>query len=256
MLTLSDRFRIRGCVRDIKSKQEMGPIRRYFGDRLASVQIVSCDLSSKESMDRVVEGSTYVIHIASPVPGPDVRYEEEVINPAVSGTIYVLEAATKYRVKRVVMTSSINACCEFRKGFKPDVIDDSYWSDIAAPNMSAYTKSKLFAEEAAWNFVNTITTNHKQGPYHRVELVTLLPGFVVGRCIATGRHTSTSIIRQFMNGQIDHIPKQKISIVDVEDVAIAHLRACTVEKASGHRIILSAETMWITDIAKTLHETY
>ena len=200
MLTLGDRFRIRGCVRDINSRQEMGPIRRYFGDRLASIQIVSCDLSSKESMERVVEGSTFVIHIASPVPGPDVRFEEEVINPAVSGTMYVLEAATKVRVKRVVMTSSISACCEFRKGFAPEVIDDSYWSDLGAPNMSAYTKSKLFAEEAAWNFVNTIPTNPKHGVYHRVELVTLLPGFVVGKCIATGKHTSTSIVRQFMHG--------------------------------------------------------
>jgi len=93
MLTLSDRFRIRGCVRDLMSKQEMGPLRRYFGERLATVQIVSCDLSNKESMNKVVEGSTYVIHIASPVPGPHVRYEEEVINPAVSGVMYLLEAA-------------------------------------------------------------------------------------------------------------------------------------------------------------------
>jgi dihydroflavonol-4-reductase len=78
---------------------------------------MSCDLRSKESMDKVVEGSTYVIHIASPVPGPNVRYEEEVINPAVSGTMYILEAAQKYKVKRVVMTSSLSACSEFKKGF-------------------------------------------------------------------------------------------------------------------------------------------
>lgn len=107
--------------------------------------------------------------------------------------------------------------------------------------MSAYTKSKLLSEEAAWNFVNTIPKNLKQGPYHKVELVTLLPGFVVGRCIATGKHTSTSIIKQFMQGEIDYIPRQQVSIVDVEDVALAHLRACIVEKAGGHRIILSAE---------------
>jgi dihydroflavonol-4-reductase len=243
---LSDRFRIRGCVRDLKSKQEMGPLRRYFGERLATVQIVSCDLSNKLSMDKVVEGSTYVIHIASPVPGPNVRYEEEVINPAVSGVMYILEAAQKYKVKRVVMTSSICACSEFKNGIVPKVIDDSYWSDMGSPNMSAYTKSKLLSEEAAWNFVNTIPT---RGPYHRVELVTLLPGFVVGRCITTGKNTSTSIIKQFMQGKFECIPMQQVSICDVEDVAIAHLRACTVEKAGGHRIILSAKSIWISEIA-------
>lgn len=47
-----------------------------------------------------------------------------------------------------------------------------------------------------------------------------------------------------------------MSIVDVEDVAIAHLRAILVEKAGGHRIILSAESMWISDIAKTLNDEF
>ena len=124
---------------------------------------------------------------------------------------------------------------------------------MSAPNMSAYTKSKLLAEEAAWNFINTIPT---KGPYHKIELVTLLPGFVVGKCIATGRNTSTSVIKQFLQGEIDYIPKKQVSIVDVEDVAIAHLRACTVEKAAGHRIIISANTVWLSDIAKILHDEF
>ena len=37
LLTLSERFRIRGCVRDKRSKQEMGPLRKYFGERLNTV---------------------------------------------------------------------------------------------------------------------------------------------------------------------------------------------------------------------------
>ena len=71
----------------------MQPLRKYFGERLKLVDIMSCDLSSKASMDKVVEGSMYVIHLASPVPGSDVRYEEVIINPAISGTMFILEAA-------------------------------------------------------------------------------------------------------------------------------------------------------------------
>ena len=55
-----------------------------------------------------------MIHLASPVPGPVVKYEEEVINPAVSGVMYILEAAQKFKVKRLVLTSSITACSEFK----------------------------------------------------------------------------------------------------------------------------------------------
>lgn len=248
---LTGKFRIRGCVRDKRSKQEMNPIRKFFGERLQEVEIVSCDLSSKASMERVVEGSTYVIHLASPVPGPSVVYEEEVINPAVSGTMYILEAAQKFGVKRVVMTSSLTTCSEFKSGNFPDVIDDSHWSDMSSPNMSAYSKSKLLAEEAAWNFVKTTPANR-----HKVELVTLLPGFVIGKCITSGKNTSTSTIKKFMEGELDCIPRKQVSIVDVEDVAIAHLRACTVEAAAGHRIILSAGTLWMSEIAKTLNDEF
>lgn len=87
-----------------------------------------------------------------------------------------------------------------------------------------------------------------------MELVTLLPGFVVGKYITAGPNTSVQLIKQMMLGEIEFLPKKQISIVDVEDVAVAHLRACTVEKAGGHRIILSAKTMWLRDIAQTLHD--
>ena len=120
---------------------------------------MSCDLSSFESMERVVAGSTYVIHLASPVPGPHVRYEEEVINPAVSGVLHIFEAATRHKVKRIVMTSSLCACSEFKTGELPPIIDETYWSDMSSPNLSAYSKSKMLSEEAAWNFVNTIPAN-------------------------------------------------------------------------------------------------
>lgn len=93
--------------------------------------------------------------------------------------------------------------------------------------MSAYSKSKLLAEESAWNFVNTIPLSKIDT--HKVELVTILPGFVVGKYITAGKNTSTSVIKQFMLGNFQYIPKKQFSVVDVEDVAIAHLRACTVE---------------------------
>ena len=84
----------------------------------------------------------------------------------------------------------------------------------------------------------------------------MLPGFVVGKCITSGKNTSTSTIKKFMEGDLDCIPRKQVSVVDVEDVAIAHLRACTVEAAAGHRIILSGGTLWMSEIAKTLHDEF
>src|ERR1700760_4284201 len=63
--------------------------------------------------DKVVQGATYVIHVASPITssykeGDD--FEKHFIEPAVKGTLNVLTASQKTSsVKRVVITSSVVA---------------------------------------------------------------------------------------------------------------------------------------------------
>lgn len=56
-----------------------------------------------------MKGCQYVIHMASPFPVANPIDENEIIEPAVEGTINVLEACSKAQVKRVVLTSSIVA---------------------------------------------------------------------------------------------------------------------------------------------------
>lgn len=52
----------------------------------------------------------YVLHTASPFPAAAPRDEDEVIKPAVEGTLSVLRAcADSGTVKRVVLTSSCSA---------------------------------------------------------------------------------------------------------------------------------------------------
>lgn len=52
-------------------------------------------------------GVDYIIHIASPFPLKNPDDENEIIGPAVIGTLAVMEAAKVNRVKRVVITSSV-----------------------------------------------------------------------------------------------------------------------------------------------------
>lgn len=62
-----------------------------------------------ESFDKAIEGCDLVVHTASPFPPKEPKDENEIIKPAVEGTLAVLRAAHKHGVKRVVITSSCSA---------------------------------------------------------------------------------------------------------------------------------------------------
>ena len=60
-----------------------------------------------------LEGCTALMHVASPFPNvaeKDVK-EDDVVKPAVEGTMRVLKAAVKAKLKKVVLTSSCAAVC-------------------------------------------------------------------------------------------------------------------------------------------------
>ncbi len=57
-----------------------------------------------------VRGCTYVLHVATPVPLKQPKDANEVLKPAVDGTLHVLRAAANEpTVKRIVLCSSIVA---------------------------------------------------------------------------------------------------------------------------------------------------
>jgi dihydroflavonol-4-reductase len=68
---------------------------------------VDADLLDAAALDKAIEGATYVVHTASPVIGSN--NEDELVKPAVEGTMAVLHSAHKHRVKRLVITSSMAA---------------------------------------------------------------------------------------------------------------------------------------------------
>ena len=106
----SDKFTIRGVVRDKENEVKVGPLYEYFSaEQMAKVELVSADLNDEEAIEKAIEGSTYVIHTASPVAVADPTDESELVTPAVNGAINVMKACQKHKVQRIVMTSSITA---------------------------------------------------------------------------------------------------------------------------------------------------
>ena len=63
-------------------------------------------------MAEACAGATYIVHTASPFTITKPKHENELIEPAVNGTMAIMRAAAENKVKRVVITSSIASICE------------------------------------------------------------------------------------------------------------------------------------------------
>lgn len=156
-------------MRDPTNQDKLIPLRKAAGDELLNtLELVAVDLLDPESIDKAVAGCNYVVHTASPISIKPPEDENELIKPAVEGTLAVLRAAVKHKVKRVVVTSS--GLTVYLKKEPKAVLTEEDWSDPEA--LMAYEKSKYLAEKAAWDFVNSLPADQK------IELVVCIPGLV------------------------------------------------------------------------------
>lgn len=106
------------------------------------------------------------------------------------------------------------------------------------------------AEKAAWDFLAKLPEDEK------FEVVTINPSMILGPNMVNGDFTSGQIIAQFMNGKMNTCPKISFPMVDVREVAQAHLMGIKVEEARNKRYILSAESLWFKDMGAILKEKY
>ncbi len=61
---------------------------------------------------------------------------------------------------------------------------------------------------------------------------------------------------KLLSGKFPGMPKVMMQIVDVRDVAQAHLQAIKIEGAKNKRFILSSDSVWFKEMADVLREKY
>jgi dihydroflavonol-4-reductase len=138
------------------------------------------------------------LHLASPFVLKEPKDKMEMINPAVNGTLFVLRAASRLAVKplRVVLTSSI-ASIAYGSDPTTTIYGDDTWTDPNNPKfpIKTYYESKVLAERAAWDFVNSLP------PENKIELATVLPALVLGPMIANNECESVTVIKNMLMGK-------------------------------------------------------
>jgi nucleoside-diphosphate-sugar epimerase len=241
----SGKYLVRGTVRNAKDEDKLKILKEAFKDRYEEIELVQATLTDQDSIDKAVEGCEYVLHVASPFPLESPKDENEVIGPAVDGTEGIMKACHKHKVKRVVVTSSCAAIADYTLG---DVeINEEHWPEITK-DQSPYFKSKIYAEKAAWDYIEKLPEEEK------FELSTINPGFVVGPLLAKMGGTSVEVVSQCLTGKMPGIPACYTQIIDVRDVADAHIRA--LESEPYKRYALSTETVKFLAVGQILNDEF
>jgi dihydroflavonol-4-reductase len=210
------------------------------------LSFVELDLMRDDGWHEAMAGVQALVHTASPFPMVQPKNAEDIIRPAVDGTLRALGAAQGAGVFRVVLTSSVVAI-EANAKVGREVLTEADWSDVAHPRASAYYASKTLAERAAWDFV---------AAHPEMRLTTINPALVLGRPLDVHFGTSLQLLERILGAKDPMQPDVGFGVVDVADVSAMHVRALERPETAGKRYIASGDSVTIPEIARHLAARY
>lgn len=240
---------VRGSLRSPSRKDEVhDALVAHLDDQTAleRLSFTTLDLGSDQGWAEALTGAKALIHTASPFPMVQPKDPQEIIRPAVDGTLRALKAAHAAGVTRVILTSSVVAieACDKPNG-QPYTRAD--WSVETHPMFSPYYASKTLAERAAWDFV----ADHPE-----MQLTTINPALVLGQPLDQHFGTSLQLVERVLSGGDPMLPNIGFGIVDVADVSAAHLAALDRPESAGNRYILAAGSASMPEIGQHFKARY
>lgn len=238
---------VRTTVRSLAKEQAVrDTLARAGAKTLDRLTFVAADLNQDAGWAEAVAGCDYVQHVASPFPLAQPRDENDLIRPAVDGTLRVLRAARDAGVKRVVLTSSF-AAIGYGHGDQAAAYTEADWTNVDGPAVQPYMKSKTLAERAAWDFVE------REG--NGLELAVVNPVGIFGPVLNEDLSTSIEIIKRMLEGGLPGAPRLYFGVVDVRDVAGMQIKAMTAPQAKGERFLaVAGDPVSIYDMSVILQQ--
>ena len=233
-------YEVRASIRSDRRKAE---IEALFPGK--TIEFAYLDLEKDDGWNEAMQGCDVLMHTASPFPMADPKDPQDLIRPAVEGTLRAMKAAKAAGIKRVILTSS-NAAIYKEKGKAIDApSNETNWTDPEGSATSAYEASKTLAEKAAWNFVGENTD---------MSLTTINPGAVFGPAMDAKYGTSLELVERAMKGQDPMAPPMELPMVDVRDVAMLHVAAIDLDASKGERFSATSETLTFQKMNQLLRE--
>ncbi|KAM0937063.1 putative anthocyanidin reductase ((2R,3R)-flavan-3-ol-forming) [Dioscorea sansibarensis] len=224
-----------------------------------TLKLFRADFMVEGSFDDAVIGCDYVFHVAAPTNLMSEDPENDLIKPAIQGTLNILRSCLKAKtVKQVVHTSSACTVSVNQQKGTGYVLDEEAWSDIdyvltEKPLTWGYIVAKTLAEKEALKFAKE----------NQIGLITIIPTLIIGTPLNGELPSPVNLALCFFSGnkmQMDILNKMQmtsgsISAVHLEDTARAHIFLAENDKASG-RYICNAVNTSAAELASFLNKQY
>jgi len=243
-ILLQSNYKVIGTVRTLAKTQTYSHLLSLQPLKNSQLSFREADLD-QENWDETVIGCDYVIHTASPFPLRNPKKESDIIDPVLKGIRGIVSACVKNKVKKIIYTSSLLTVF----GGRTDKIVFSE-EDWANPKLiSPYDKSKYFGEKEMWNLVS----NHRE----QLKLTVILPAYVIGPFFNNSAFSSGELLRKIVNNEFLGYPKNMLCLlVDVRDVALAHVKALENEATDFKRYCLCEGSHPFNILIRTLNEEF
>ncbi|MER0239405.1 aldehyde reductase [Fulvimarina sp. MAC8] len=239
---LEEGYAVRGTVRSPAKADEVRKAMIEAGVSVDRLEMAGADLTRDAGWGEILRDCRYVIHCASPFPSFQPKDKFGLVPIARDGTLRVLKAAKEAGAERIVLTSSVVAVYVGHGKRENRTFTEADWSDVDGEGAYPYAVSKTLAEKAAWAFSSD----------NGLELATVNPAFVLGPMVDGVRGTSLDLLHNMMRGRLLAVPDAAFGVVDIRDVADAHLRAMTVDAAKDRRFLLSGGTRSLREMGAAI----
>ena len=236
-------YRVRGTVRSLKKAEEVKATLAPHCD-ITQLEFVEADLMSDRGWDAAMHGIYAVLHLASPFILNEPKDPDELIRPAVDGTLRVLKAAVAANVQRFVQTSSMAAVMYGHPSDRTTPFTEDDWTQLDHPGVSSYARSKTLSERAARDFM----AQHSPTMHY----ASINPGLVLGPLLDRDMGSSAEVIQMFLRGKYPGCAKLSFAVVDVRDVAKMHRLALETSEPTGGRYIAASGTAWFLDMMRPI----
>ncbi|KAL9994007.1 putative cinnamyl-alcohol dehydrogenase [Helianthus debilis subsp. tardiflorus] len=244
-LLLDRGYTVHATVRSLDDPKKTEHLLAFDGAK-ERLSLFEANLTAEGSFDSAVNGCVCVFHTASPVIISVDDPQAQLIDPAVKGTLNVLKSAAKVQsLKKVVLTSSMAAVVSGKRLLESGVmVDETWFTDplVCEQKKLWYRLSKTLAEDTAVKFAK------EKG----LELVVINPGYVIGPFLQPTLNLTTEGIMGLIKTGKEVFSDGIYRLVDVRDVATAHILAFENPKANGRycivrKVVRSLEIMKIVD---------